>query len=94
MEQKSLTVVLVFLAVLIVGSAACYLGYLDAGTPKESPASGGASEEECGRYSELECPSACAVCPPCKACSSISCHSVDFCEEIGFSKDWYQSLAD
>jgi len=32
------------------------------------------------------------VCPPCEACSSISCHSEQFCKSIGFDKSWYEGI--
>jgi hypothetical protein len=35
----------------------------------------------------------CAVCPPCPACSSISCHTSDFCLSIGFGQNWYDENA-
>ncbi|MCX6776199.1 MAG: serpin family protein [Candidatus Micrarchaeota archaeon] len=43
----------------------------------------------CQNYSVDKCPSQCVVCPPCAACSSISCQSEGFCESIGFNRSWY-----
>lgn len=47
---------------------------------------------ECGEYSENECPDGCIVCPPCEFCSSLRCNSVEFCQSIGFSKEWYEAI--
>jgi len=44
----------------------------------------------CSQYVAIEsCPSACVVCPPCRECSSLSCQTEQFCEDIGFDKNWY-----
>jgi len=48
-------------------------------------------KNRCANYGVDECPSDCVVCPPCEACSSISCQSEEFCSSIGFGKDWYDS---
>jgi hypothetical protein len=45
---------------------------------------------ECKEYSYVDCPSRCVVCPPCAACSSISCQTEEFCNSIGFNKSWYE----
>jgi hypothetical protein len=50
------------------------------------------SPNYCNSFSVDNCPSVCAVCPPCEVCSSISCKSVEFCEGIGFNKSWYDSV--
>lgn len=34
----------------------------------------------------------CTVCPPCAACSSLSCQSVEFCANLGFDKEWYNNI--
>ncbi len=47
---------------------------------------------DCALYSEADCPSQCVVCPPCAACSSISCQSEEFCQSIGFDRTWYESI--
>jgi hypothetical protein len=46
----------------------------------------------CGKYRVDECPEDCTVCPPCEACSSIACRSTEFCENIGFDKDWWERV--
>lgn len=48
------------------------------------------SEAECARHDVDFCPGNCVVCPPCVECSSIGCHSEEFCTSIGFSRGWYQ----
>jgi len=52
----------------------------------------GCKEEECSDYQVDECPEECEVCPPCKVCSSISCQTEEFCNDIGFDRDWYDSV--
>lgn len=47
----------------------------------------------CDGYQVDECPAGCEVCPPCEACSSIGCHSPNFCRAIGFESNWYENLA-
>ncbi len=34
----------------------------------------------------------CAMCPNCDYCSSVGCHSIEFCSKIGFNKSWFDSL--
>lgn len=48
--------------------------------------------EKCSDYNAESCPSNCVVCPPCEACSSISCQTGEFCSSIGFDKDWYGNM--
>jgi hypothetical protein len=50
------------------------------------------TEINCTSYSVDKCPSACTVCPPCEACSSISCNTVKFCEGIGFNRSWWADV--
>jgi len=50
------------------------------------------SEIQCQEYSEVECPDNCIVCPPCEACSSLGCNSAEFCEGIGFDREWYEMV--
>jgi putative hemolysin len=49
---------------------------------------------QCSGYTPENCPAACVVCPPCAACSSISCQSEDFCRDIGFDRSWYEKIKD
>ncbi len=49
-------------------------------------------QTECQEYTEEDCPDSCVICPPCEACSSLGCHSVEFCENIGFDKNWYENI--
>ena len=46
----------------------------------------------CKNYTDFDCPSVCAVCPPCEVCGSISCNSKEFCQSIGFNETWYENL--
>jgi hypothetical protein len=48
--------------------------------------------QECNEYSVESCPNSCVVCPPCFECSSISCQTEAFCNNIGFDRDWYDSV--
>ncbi|MCI0503136.1 DUF333 domain-containing protein [Candidatus Micrarchaeota archaeon] len=45
----------------------------------------------CTNFGVDTCPADCVVCPPCEVCSSISCQSEEFCESIGFGRDWYNT---
>jgi len=45
----------------------------------------------CEGYPVDACPAGCEVCPPCAECSSIGCHSPDFCRGIGFESNWYNN---
>ncbi len=45
---------------------------------------------DCRSYSYYECPTVCAVCPPCKDCNSIGCQTEKYCTSIGFNKSWYE----
>ncbi|NYZ76090.1 serpin family protein [Candidatus Micrarchaeota archaeon] len=47
----------------------------------------------CQNYSVDKYPSQCVICPPCAACSSISCQSEEFCNNIGFNRSWYNETA-
>jgi len=49
-------------------------------------------ELDCKNYTSDSCPDSCVVCPPCAACSSISCNTKDFCSSIGFNDTWYKSV--
>lgn len=46
----------------------------------------------CDSFNSENCPSQCAVCPPCAACSSISCQTESFCQNIGFDRSWYEAI--
>ena len=47
------------------------------------------NEITCSSFSVENCPKECVICPPCIECSSISCQTEKFCNEMGFNKDWY-----
>ena len=46
----------------------------------------------CDVYRPDECPGECVVCPPCMACSSISCQTEEFCAEMGIDRSWYEGI--
>jgi len=50
------------------------------------------SEINCSLFSADNCPNLCVVCPPCEACSSISCQTEEFCKSIGFDRSWWESV--
>jgi len=47
---------------------------------------------DCESYSVEKCPEKCVICPPCEVCSSISCHSEEFCENMGFNRSWEKDV--
>ena len=47
---------------------------------------------DCASFPADRCPSSCTVCPPCEACSSISCNTETFCQSIGFNRSWYAQI--
>lgn len=51
-------------------------------------------EIDCASFSVETCPAGCVICPPCKACSSISCQEEAFCRDMGFGPDWFDSIKD
>jgi hypothetical protein len=46
----------------------------------------------CSNYSIDDCPDNCVICPPCEVCSSISCQTEEYCKDISFDKEWYDSI--
>jgi putative hemolysin len=46
----------------------------------------------CSSKTTEVCSSPCVVCPPCEACSSISCQTEEFCSSIGFNSTWYADM--
>ena len=47
---------------------------------------------DCISFDPEECPEECVVCPPCPACSSISCQTEEFCKEMGINRNWYEKI--
>ncbi len=47
---------------------------------------------DCNTYSVEECPEQCVICPPCVYCSSISCQTEEFCKNMGFDKNWWETV--
>jgi len=50
------------------------------------------SDEECQNADIDYCFASCRVCPPCPECSSLSCRSAEFCEGMGFTEEWSESI--
>jgi hypothetical protein len=48
--------------------------------------------EDCSSFSTDNCPDRCVICPPCEACSSITCRSEEFCNSIGFNRSWWMDV--
>ncbi|VVB58347.1 Outer membrane protein assembly factor BamB [Candidatus Anstonella stagnisolia] len=88
--------------VLLAAAVAVFLLIFGcAGQPEVQPASQqempfgenpNAQKQGCTSYAPEECPSGCVVCPPCEACSSISCQSEQFCKSIGFNRSWWEEV--
>ncbi|MBD3313470.1 hypothetical protein GF345_03440 [Candidatus Woesearchaeota archaeon] len=47
--------------------------------------------ENCNEYSWEECPEDCWICPPCPACTNITCQTPEFCQGQGYEEEWYSS---
>ncbi len=64
------------------------------GAPSMSKPIEGCGEEkmECSSYTSEICPTECVVCPPCMACSSITCQTEEFCAEMGIDRTWYDNI--
>ena len=52
----------------------------------------GSKPQACESYMADNCPPTCTVCPPCETCSSISCHTKEYCASIGFNDSWYEAI--
>lgn len=65
-------------------------GAPDASMPEE-PCEGG-SGLLCSDYQPEECPAECVVCPPCPACSSITCQTEEFCAGMNIDRSWYEGI--
>jgi hypothetical protein len=63
-----------------------------AGNATVLPKQAGTPAANCSSFTYETCPSECVVCPPCAACSSISCQTEAFCAGIGFNRSWYGSV--
>ncbi|MCP4647952.1 MAG: hypothetical protein GY852_09520 [bacterium] len=50
------------------------------------------SDEECQNADIDHCFASCRICPPCPECSSLSCRSAEFCESMGFTEEWSESI--
>jgi hypothetical protein len=105
MNWRILKIVILFIAIIFIGYGAIVIydnffmgccGTLGDESYLPEIESTIIQEEEtkikCQEYTESECPNDCIVCPPCEACSSLGCNSVEFCESIGFDKDWYEMV--
>jgi len=68
--------------------------WVEHGVPSAPKPSTGCGEEkiECTAYPFDTCPKECVVCPPCMACSSITCQTEEFCAELGIDRSWYERI--
>jgi hypothetical protein len=62
------------------------------GVPSAPKPTTSCGEAVCTDYEAESCPDSCVVCPPCIECSSISCQTEEFCQSIGFDKEWYGNM--
>ena len=44
----------------------------------------------CSEYTVDECPDDCVICPSCSECDDLLCESSSFCQEQGFTAQWYK----
>jgi len=56
------------------------------------PETGCGEEIDCESFLPDDCPSQCVVCPPCFSCSSISCQTEEFCQDLGIDRSWYENI--
>lgn len=42
----------------------------------------------CSQFTSTNCPKNCSVCPNCAECSAVTCHTKDFCNNLGFNETW------
>ena len=90
--------VIFFLRFVIGGSEddwICVDGdWVEHGVPSAPKPSGGCGEEkiECITYTPDTCPEECVVCPPCMACSSISCQTEEFCADMDIDRSCYEKI--
>ena len=87
-QRKILLIILIFVVIIIV-PLDVYLaqrcGFFDGRvSEKIKPA--------CSQYSSENCLADCAVCPPCPACSSLSCQTKEYCDALGFNRQWRQGV--
>jgi hypothetical protein len=50
------------------------------------------NSKKCSDFNLNDCPSKCAICPPCEVCSSISCQTEEYCNSLGFDRDWWDNV--
>ena len=58
----------------------------------ENVGEGDEKEVSCKKNTPEDCPAECVVCPPCAACSSITCQTEKFCTGIGIDRTWYSEI--
>ncbi|MDD5039555.1 MAG: CapA family protein [Patescibacteria group bacterium] len=81
--------IVLLVALAITGGLLLYVnGAKQAATPVTTPT----PDTFCQQHSADACPTACVVCPPCPECSSLGCHNAQYCEAIGFSREWSDSI--
>lgn len=79
--MKKQNIIILSIIIIIIALIIGYLIYYQFNNPTK--------ETSCKNYFVDDCPSECVVCPPCAACSLISCQTKDFCKSIGFNETWY-----
>jgi hypothetical protein len=87
-QRKIFLIILIFVVIILV-PLDVYLaqrcGFLDGRVSEKI-------KPVCGGYSSENCSADCAVCPPCLACSSLSCQTKEFCDGLGFGEKWRQGI--
>lgn len=88
MKNKKILLAIIILTVLEIG----LVTYLMINRSTTESSSGNSNQAVCSQYEADNCPIDYTVCPPCTECSSISCQTEQFCQNIGFDDDWYDNL--
>jgi hypothetical protein len=84
MRNKKYLIILILLLIILIGFIVYLLFF-------RGPAKG-KDNIDCKSYSYSDCPHTCVICPPCEACSSISCQTEEYCEAIGFNRSWAEGV--
>lgn len=94
MKKEDKTPVIVLLVILIIMAIAIIVLYLffPPQLKNQPPQNISITDSECKNYTSDNCPGSCVVCPPCPACSSVSCNTKEFCNSIGFNENWFNQL--
>ncbi|MBU1131570.1 Gmad2 immunoglobulin-like domain-containing protein [Patescibacteria group bacterium] len=84
-----------FLRFVVGGPEDAWLCTTDGWVKHGAPSSPMPTEQclkECALFNPDNCHDECVVCPPCSACSSISCQTQEFCGSMGIDKTWYENI--